>query len=753
MKTKANYEWLCSYIPQLKEKTPQEVADALTALGAETEEMKVFDFSGLKLGKIIAVEEKNNKTFAVIESENQKYTAPINQKIPAGNYVPFSCQDNRTYLQSFASLGIEEADYEFIVLSANAVQAEKDFRILTKCDTLYTLEIPGNRPDWLSVKGLAQSLAVYLDLEFLSETPVISKETEEIFPIDVQTSLCTRYSIRKINGISAGASDILTQKRLMLLGMRPINSIVDAGNIVMLGNGQPTHAFDAAKVKGRLIVRTAQNGETLTLLNEKTINLHPDDLIICDEEKILALAGIMGGRDSGISSDTTDILLESGSFNAAAIRRSSKRHGIKTESSLRFEKNISSSLVREASNLITSILTRTGGSCSRFNEINHSTSAPVILFDPEKARSFLGAPDINDAFIKQTLLKLGCTLEKENNIWNIQPPKDRQDLKADVDLIEEIARFYGYNNIPIQTYRPKAFNLNPEKRFEDKIRPLLRGMGVSEAVTISFRSPREREFFQIPDADVINILNPLSSDHTELRMYLFDGLLKSIAHNKTKAFVNSCGFSEAGKVFRKNGARFIEEKKLAFAVSREQNPYTKGITILDNILEYAKCLPLSSPIDRKVYPFLHPENSFELQWNNEILGFFGEIHPLVAEKLDLSDKKNFPAPVVCELNLELLEVAAQTPVKTMPISEFPPVLRDVTLSIPAKIQGRTLVEEIKKMHPNLKEIEFISIFTNEKLKAEQKKNISLRLRFEADNQSLKGEEIDAFVIKLIQRKW
>ncbi|SFB70401.1 phenylalanyl-tRNA synthetase beta subunit [Brevinema andersonii] len=753
MKTKANYEWLCSYIPQLKEKTPQEVADALTALGAETEEIKIFDFSNLKLGKITAIEEKNNKNFSVIESGHQKYTVPIKQKISVGNYIIFICQDDQIYLQSFANLGIEEADHEIIVLSNNAEQAEKDFQVLTKSDTLYTLEIPGNRPDWLSVKGLAQSLAVYLDLEFHTEIPVILKETEEIFPIEVQTALCTRYSIRKIKNISVKTSETLIQKRLMLLGMRPINSIVDTSNIVMLGNGQPTHAFDAAKVKGRLIVRTAQGGETITLLNEKTINLHPDDLVICDEEKILALAGIMGGLDSGISKETTDILLESGCFNAAAIRRTSKRHGIKTESSLRFEKNISSSLVQEASDLITSRLINTGSSCSLLNEINQSKPTSVISFDPEKARSYLGAPDIDDTFMKQTLLKLGCTLEKENDIWNIRTPEARKDLKEDVDLIEEIARFYGYNNIPTHTYRPKAFDLNPEKRFEDKIRPLLRGMGISEAITISFRNPCERNFFQIPDTGVINILNPLNSDHTELRTHLFDGLLKSIIHNKTKAFVNSCAFSEVGTVFRKNNHHFIEEKKLAFAVSREQDPYTKGITILNNILAYAKCSPLSTAIDSRIYPFLHPKNSFELQLNNEILGFFGEIHPLVVEKMDLSDKKNFPAPVTCELNLDLLKASYQTLIKTISISEFPPVLRDVTLSIPVKIQGRTLIEEIKKMHSNLKEIEFINIFTNEKLKSEQKKNISLRLRFEADNQSLKGEEIDTFVMKLIQKKW
>lgn len=773
MKMTVSYEWLCDLVEDLNKKSPEEIGLALTSIGAETEEVLLLNYGlACELAEISSINSINEKvSFLSVKTNSGTYQVVSNSQIlEVGNHVIFAPISTKMFrdtivasrnienvqteglLLALENLGIEPKSSDITYLGKDKKQAQELFEVFTSIDAIYILEIPGNRADWLSVQGLARALSIHFNLNITEKTHHIPTQGQCDFPINIESNNCYRYSLSHITGITVSSTPAKIQKRLYLLGMRPINYFVDLSNATMLETGQPTHAFDEKKIKGSIIIRQAKEGEKMTLLDESEITLSKDDLLICDEEKILALAGIMGGLHSGVDESTTSIYLESASFNGVWIRRTAKRLGIKTESSLRFEKNITPELVLLAQNhIINNIHAQSSqAQISKINDVYpHKSTKHSFKVSPEEIRSYLGAPAITDQFMEQVIIKLGCTCNISSKEWIISPSGERGDLRIKEDIIEEIARFYGYDNIPSTNYRPSSVQLNPEKSFDEKIRPLLRGMGLSEAMTVVFRSIEQNKFYSLDQDTVVKILNPLNTEWTELRTHLFDGLLESIKTNISKAFEKNIALSEIASVFSKKGEEFQENKILAFAISDENSPYHKSLNILNNILQYSKITNCSAKrIVAEQYPFLHPLNAFEIIVNNEKIGFFGEIHPELLDRLDLSDKKEFPSPVICELCFETLKKYSEVSHTLTKINELPPIFRDITLSVPQDMLGINLIEELKMKNPLIKNIEFISVFQNEKLKEQNKKNISLRLRFESET-VLNAQEIDLFIKELL----
>ncbi|MGL4366957.1 MAG: phenylalanine--tRNA ligase subunit beta [Brevinemataceae bacterium] len=773
MKMTVSYQWLCELVPDLSSKTPEEIGSAFTDFGAETEEITLLQSDPrIQLGQILSIEELPKNVLVKIQTESGVFqTISDSSRLAVNNFVIFApvgskiaqnitvekknIQNIQTdgMLLAYEHFGIENKSNEIIILTESKDFAYEFFKELTKNDALYELEIPGNRSDWLSVRGLAEGLAAYFKypLKTNSFHSLQSLHHTQI-TISVDSSNCLRYILCGIDNISNMPSHPSIQKKLLMLGMRPINFLVDLSNMVMLETGQPLHAFDASKIKGNIHIRQASSGETLELLDSSVIELTENDLIICDQEKILALAGIMGGLSSSIDKNTTKVYLESANFRHITIRRTAKRLGIKTESSLRFEKHISPELVNGA------LLSYIQNIYSHFP--NASVSKPFdyypkpyqgspIHITPNEIRNYLGAPDISDDTIRNIITLSHCKLECQKNSWTVIPTGMRTDINIKEDIIEEIARFYGYNNIPSTSYRPSSITLSPEQSFEEKIKPLLRGMGIHEAVTVGFRSPKQREFFKISYPQPAIIVNPLNAEWTEMRTHLFDGLLDIVKYNSSKAFEKNTTFSEIGTVFSKDKDHFIEEKKLSLIMNSEQSCYTKGLNILNNIFEYAGLKNISAKkIDPNKLGFLHPLNSFEIISLDRSIGFFGEIHPELLYKCDLSDKSNHPAPIVCEILFEALEGNSLNKSFT-PIPALPPVFRDITLCIPEKEFGLNIKTHIQSMHPDLTHIEFLSIFQNQELKEQQRKNLSLRLRFESFN-ILEAKDIDLFLQHLLK---
>lgn len=771
MKMTVSYEWLCDLVSGLNHNSPEDIGLALTAIGAETEHVSHICYGKhVELAEIISIEPLEKNSLITVKTSEKTYkTISNSQQLHIGHFVIIASVGVKLFggfiveskeidgiktegmLVALQHLGIESKSNDIILLGNNHALAKSYFDVYTELDAIYTLDVPGNRADWLSVRGLAKALSIYFHLPLKELAPTAHSENkEQDISLSIESNRCARYSIRKISNIDNTISSPIVQKRLILLGMRPIDKIVDLTNMVMLETGQPTHAFDADKITGPIIVRQAKLGERLTLLDKTEVILSEDDLIICDNDKILALAGIMGGIDSGVTSSTTSIYLESASFNGVWIRRSAKRLGLKTESSLRFEKNISPELVPNAANTIISLLPNS--TISFFQELYpHPLVKHDILCTPDEIRKYLGVHNIDDAVIADIITKIGCEIHSQSHHWRIIPSGERLDLKIKEDIMEEVARFYGYNKITPTVYRPSGVNLNPNKSFDEIIRPILRGMGIHEAVTIAFRSPELREFYKITNCTPVTIVNPLNSEWTELRTHLFDGLLAVVKHNSSKAFEKNISFSEIASVFSKQNDEFIEEKKLCFIISNQNSPYKKALNILQNILTYSKLQNIQTQrISSEKYEFLHPLNAFEILYDNKIIGFFGEIHPELAEDSDLSDKKDFPAPVVCEILFDVLKNSGEQKFVVEPINELPPILRDITITVDRSFLTQNIISELKSMHPALKEISFISAFENEKLIQSNKKNISLKLRFESE-EILKSEEIDTFIKNILEK--
>ncbi len=763
MKMTVSYEWLCDLVPNLNKQTPAQIGLALTAIGAETEDVSLLNYGeGLLLARVLEITPTKKLSKVKVNTSKGDFTVISNSpRIKVGDCVIFAPIGAKIFgditvtsreiegikteglLLALENLGIEPKSADIVILDEKS--AQEFFDVYCALDAIYTLDVPGNRADWLSVRELARALAIYFDLDLKEYNFSFETKGESDIPIKIQSDRCYRYSLAKITNIQSLQTPANVQKRLYLLGMRPINYLVDLSNATMLETGQPTHAFDAKKLKGAVVIRQANDGEQFVLLDGTEITLTKDDLIASDDNGILEIVGIMGGLDSGVDETTSEIYLETASFNGVWIRRSAKRLGLKTEASLRFEKNINTNLVPIAHQFICDVIAK---DCPQAvitaweDQYPNPTQAHNITVTPQEINSYLGT-DIDDNFIKNIIIKLGCTCDEN---WNIL--STRSDLRIKEDIMEEVARFYGYDKIPSTSYRPSSVQLNPEKSFDEHIRPILRGMGLSEALTIVFRSKDQQEFYSLQNQNAVSILNPLNSEWTELRTHLFDGLLEALRVNMTKAFEKNIALSEIASVFSQSDKDFVEEKHLAFMVSYEENGYPKALNYLNNILSYSKVSAMSTQkIDSSKYPFLHPLNSFEIFIDDEFLGFFGEIHPVLLSNLDLSDKKDFPAPVVCELSFDILKANNSTQT-VQKIPDLPPVFRDVTLSVSDDTFGVNIVKDLKQKNPLIKEVEFLSVFQNDDLKSKNLKNISLRLRFESEL-PINAQEVDDFIKVLL----
>ncbi|MGL5721546.1 MAG: phenylalanine--tRNA ligase beta subunit-related protein, partial [Brevinema sp.] len=365
MKMTVSYEWLCALVPGLEQQKPAELTDVFTALGAETEDFRPINLGQYcQLAEVSSIKPLEGKNICVSVKVGAKsyQTVSNSKRLKEGDFVLFvpvggKIFGNRTVeaktvngvtteglLSALEYLGIEDKSPDIFIFP-NPKTAEEDFKTLISEDAVYVLDVSGNRPDWLSVAGLARALSIYYKLPLKLSQPLYKEGSLKSVPVAIESERCFRFSARLIDGITIEPSPMLIQKRLHLLGMRPINNMVDFSNHIMLETGQPSHAYDASSVSGGFVIRQAKKGEKVVLLGgDKEITLTEDDLLICDKEKVLALAGIMGGAYSKVTPETKAVILESASFHGVHVRRTAKRIGLKTESSSRYEKNIASSL-------------------------------------------------------------------------------------------------------------------------------------------------------------------------------------------------------------------------------------------------------------------------------------------------------------------------------------------------------------------------------------------------------------------------
>lgn len=628
-----------------------------------------------------------------------------------------------------------------------------------------------HRPDLWGHYGLAREVAALFGktLNDYKTKPVKTSKNEIDLKVEVRDAkLCPRYMAVAISGIKIAESPDWMKQSLIAAGLRPINNIVDITNYLMLDLGQPMHAFDAKKLTN-IIVRPAGKGEKMTLLDGVKVNLSENDLVIADSEKPLALAGIMGGETSGIDESTATIIYESANFNGAAIRKSSVRLGLRTDSSARFEKSLDPTLCEVAlQKAVEFTLEFCQGAkvSSRMIDIADFTVAGGPLEVEKNVFAKKLGVEIPEKDIKNILERLGFEIKDKGKVWLVKIPSWRasKDISIVEDLVEEVARIYGYDNI--SSSAPLFPMASPE---ENKIRKLehllrtvlVRNLAYDEVYNYSFVSREQKDKFG-DDGEYVELDNPISKEKPLLRRSLVPNMLENAAKNIE--YFSPVKILEIGKVFWPDlhGARTEEKSNellprqdiwLAAVCADKKNeiPFMAVRRVAEAAMSELN-LPLTIKKLSAVKPWMHPTRAGEIMIGEKSLGYIYEANPATAKKFGLDVRVG-----VLEINLdELAVIAADSKIKIYEkLPEFPEVSRDLAFTVDKKLAHEKIEEELSGIDPLIKKIELFDVYEGEHVQKE-KKSMAYRLTFAHPEKTLNSAEVDKVmeqVIALLHKKY
>jgi phenylalanyl-tRNA synthetase beta chain len=655
-------------------------------------------------------------------------------------------------LCSAKELGIAE-DAEGLLILPTDAPVGQPLSQLYPADTIFELEITPNRPDWLSHVGVAREVAAFSGASFHApqiQIPDLANAAPTTVSI-LNSSLCPFYSARRIRDVKVGPSPQWLRDRLEASGLRSINNLVDITNYVMLEVGQPLHAFDAEKVREGIIVRTAREGEKLRALDGSELLLSAGDLVIASGDGPVALAGVMGGEESAVGEETTEVLLESAYFEPTSVRRSARLHNLHSESSHRFERGIDPAGVLAASARAARLIEELAGGKAEETILvagaPPSAPEPVVL-RPARCRLLLGL-EIAKEEVDRSLSRLGLTPAAEgegSTAWNV--PSHRRDLAREVDLIEEVARVIGIERIDGRVAATPARPGNADRfyDFQMEVRQSLRALGLSEARTSTLVS----EAMLWSDEAPLRLRNPLGEDQAFLRTSLLPGLLAALARN-IRHGARTVALFEMGRTFR--AGETGEHETLAFVVYGETLAKTwreskaRDFDLLEakGIVEELARAPLVCSRGAATSPMALVCHLFA---DDKPLGTLGQLAPASARDLDATK------PVLAaEISLAVLQ-ALRRPSTFQEIPKFPPVVRDIAVVCPIALSYGEIEKEIWEAKTEfLAKVEPLSIFADssgEKLPPNCK-SVAISLTFRAWGRTLSNEEVNAACDRLKQQ--
>jgi phenylalanyl-tRNA synthetase beta chain len=649
-------------------------------------------------------------------------------------------------------LGIGEDTGGLMILDAS-LPVGKPFKELVKPDVIFDLEITPNRSDLLSHLGLARELSALTGLPLKSQrdyATAATKLTASAIKIEA-TEACPFYTARLIKGVKVGPSPDWLKARLESIGLRPINNIVDITNYVLMEMGQPLHAFDVAKLNGSIVVRHATEGEKMLALDGNEYTLDTSDMVIADSARPVAIAGVMGGEDTGVTEGTTDVLLESAYFQPSGIRRTSRKLGLSSDSSYRFERGVDPQQVHGASELATKLILELAGGTAE-DSTQHAGAAPklagVVVFDEAKTRKLLGIPDLSDSEMHDILGKFG--LSKTSDGWQV--PSYRLDLQRSVDLAEEIARVVGLDRVPSKQSAAFASTDAADKAYDFamQVRHALVHRGFNEAQTLRLVSNAQlTDSLGVIDLSkwTVPVKNPLSEDHTTLRPSIVPGLIATAALNIRQGN-NRLRFFELGRIFLKlpNG-QTREDERLAILISgpvspsswHGREPQAASVYDLRGIIEQlpgltGQSIELKKTADNDTFLL-----SAELKANNKGIGWIAQLHPSRARAIDARH------PVyVAEIVLSSIR-GNNAPAKFEELPRFPAITRDVAMEVPADLPHQQVATFFAgQKEPLLIKAEVFDVFTDAtgtKL-AQDRKSIAWTLTYRASDRTLETNEVE-----------
>ncbi|MCX8059895.1 MAG: phenylalanine--tRNA ligase subunit beta, partial [Aquificaceae bacterium] len=609
--------------------------------------------------------------------------------------------------------------------------------LLGSGDYLLEVEVTPNRGDLLSVKGLAREISALLGVPKRERPPMRYEEFGDL-QVRLESPDCKRYRAGVVEGVKVKPSPLWLRRRLWQCGLKTINNVVDITNYVMLSEGQPLHAFDLKKLKLPLIVRDAKEGETLkTLLGvEKT--LKPVNLLIADVEKPLALAGVVGGLESSVEEETTDVLLESAYFDPYRVRRSAKEVGMQTESSYRFERSVDIEGVRTAQDYAISLLLElAGGRLTALKDVYPEPYKPRRVFlSADKYRRYAGQ-ELDRVFASETLqrLEISHTL-KEEGVEAYVPSHRSFDLQGEADLVEELLRVQGYEKVKSSPLKVVARPSEVET-LQDRVRDLMVSRGFSEVVTFSFESSELYEKLSLP-LPTLEVVNPLSKSQRFLRNTLIPSLLRVCLEN-ARNYNHHMAIFEVAKVYEEE-----EELRLGFLMTgyrslfpqAEHTPY-EALSLVQDLLELygADCQSQASD-----YRLFHPNLQRSFALNGELVAVVGVLNPELQEELELWHRV-----LLGEVRLSKLRAQRKA---YKPLSYFPPAVRDITLLVDKDVGVDKLISYVKKLEL-VEEVKVFSIYTDPKL-GEGKKSVSLRLTLRSKEETLSDQQVSKLVEGLLK---
>jgi phenylalanyl-tRNA synthetase beta chain len=745
--------------------------DAVTSAAAE--------FSGVVVGQVVSIEAHPDANklrvcqVAVGEAEPLQIVCGASNvreglKIPTaliGAMLPGNFKIKKSKLRGELSFGMlcsekelgmaEDADG--LMELADDAPVGMDIRdYLELNDQLIEVDLTPNRADCLSVEGIAREVALLNEIPF-SEAKITPSAIEHQEALEIKVSApdaCPRYLGRLIKNINASAATPLwMQERLRRSGLRSLGPVVDVTNYVLLELGQPLHAFDAAKLSGAIEVRMAKADEPLKLLNDQEIKANTETLVIADAEKALALAGIMGGSESAVSYATTDIFLECAFFSPSFMMGKSRHYGLHTDSSHRFERGVDADLQARAIERATQLIVEiAGGSVGPVTEVVAKAQLPervAITLRQKRIQRILGV-DLEAPVVEGILQRLGMSVTKEAEGWQVTAPGFRFDIAIEADLIEELGRVYGYNNLPQSSLLMRsALSEAPEAVLEiDQLKDVLVARDYQEAITYSFVS-EELQKSIVPNDNYIKLQNPISADLAVMRTTLWCGLLQAAVYN-TKRQQGRVRLFEAGQRFLGTGAA-QQEKMLAGlalgSVSPEQwGEKARKVDFYDVKADVESLCALTGREVEFVagqHTALHPGQSAEIKTlDGQSLGWVGMLHPTLEKQLGF-DGNVF----LFELSQNVL-LDREVPTFNS-LSKFPSVRRDLALLVAEDVSFQAIKQCIESCNEDLiKAINVFDIYRGQGVE-QGYKSVALGLTMQDNTQTLTDSEIDAIVNKVL----
>ncbi len=769
----------------------KEFAEAMTLSGSkvETTSIEGQDIKNVVVGQVKTLERHPDSDHMWICQVEVGQKSPIQivtgaQNLHEGDFVPVALDDSylpgdvhitagtlrgvesNGMLCSLKELGLTDHDFPYAIedgifvlsadpeLSGKLICGQDVKTAIAFDDHVVEFEITPNRPDCLSVIGLAREAAATFDTPLKLHTPVVKGGAEGNLAelLDVETpaaELVPRYTARMVRNVKIAPSPLWMRQRLRAMGVRPINNIVDITNYVMLEYGQPMHAFDYRYVHGgKIVVRTASEGEKLTTLDGKEHTLTANHLVIADETRAVGLAGIMGGENSEIVDDTVDVVFESACFDGTCIRKGALALGMRTEASAKFEKGLDPMntlpAVDRACELVE--LLGAGQVVDGVIDILNFVPQPTVLeLEPDKINALLGT-DVPEADMVSILQKLDFQVEGRA----VTVPSWRGDVKRMADLAEEVARFYGYDNIPTTLMRGQTTvgGYSPEEQLERRLGQTARAMGFDEIITYSFISPTYYDKIRWPQdgqrRKSFKILNPLGEDTSIMRTTPLPSMLEILTRNHN--FRNpDVKLYEVARTYLPGGADGLahEAKYLTLGAYGEGMDFFAIKGAVETVLKDLRCENVSF-VAVTENPSYHPGRCASVWAGGQVIGVVGQIHPLVCKNYGV-DQDLYCA----ELSLAALMEAKGPGAVYTPLPKFPSVTRDIAVVCDQAVTVGQLEDCIARGAKGLlKAVALFDIYTGSPI-PEGKKSVAFNLTLRADDRSLTSEEADEDVKSIL----